>query len=165
MTSGSAELAARARRWAEAIAALVEERTGVQGRRASPGTDVQQEIRFAPPGPASPVLVVTCEEGQGFLSVDRVGGVSVLYEFDGEPDELPARWAGDRRQRSWLSEVELADHAIAVLTAGYRFRRVPFHEELRINTSPPFRWITVDLGWPPFAFSRWEPVKPSGSRR
>ncbi|MFJ8814645.1 hypothetical protein [Amycolatopsis thermoflava] len=165
MTSGSGEPAGQARRWTEAIAALVVERTGVPGRLASSGTDVQQEIRFAPPGPSSPVLVVMCEEGQGFLSVDRVRGVSVLYEFDGEPDELPARWARDPRQRSWLSEVELVDHAIAVLIAGYRFRRVPFHEELRINTSPPFRWITVDLGWPPFAFSRWEPVKPSAARR
>ncbi|GHE90181.1 hypothetical protein GCM10017786_23050 [Amycolatopsis deserti] len=163
MSPDSGEPAARARAWAEAIAALVERGTGVRGQRASTA-DIQQEIRFVPPGPASPVLVIVCEESQGSLSLERIRGVSVLYEFDGEPDELPRRWERDRRRRPWLSEVDLADHAIAVLTAGYRFRRVPFHEELRINTTPPFRWITVDLGWPPFSFHRWAPVKPSGSR-
>ncbi|MCP2168842.1 hypothetical protein [Goodfellowiella coeruleoviolacea] len=156
--------AEQSRHWVEAFAATVNATMAGLSRECRltvvvhPPAVLQRELRGQPPGSRTSTLTVTCEESQGFLSIDRVRGISVLYEFEANPESPARRYAESGRRstgkRSPLSEVDLVNHVVGFLLAGYRFLRVPLHEELRIpgfGATAELRWINLDISCPRFS--------------
>jgi hypothetical protein len=170
MSYGKYELVRKSGRWASAVASAVKEKLeDVAPAFAVEMVDfdsstIQRDIRIRSRDTKAPSLVITCEESQAFLAIDRVPGTSVLYEFLGEPETLAQRLAQhDSRQilaDAGMSEIDLIDHVAGFATSGYAFSRILLYERLNIKgagTTPDLKWINIDLDWPPVFFSCWRP--------
>lgn len=171
MSDGELDLARQSRQWALAIVSAIKTMIdddvtpfSVEFQNAD-AEAIQKEVHIRSSVHGDPSLVIMVEESQAFLSIDRVPGISVLYEFNDSPETLSMLLGQSKDSMSEathrsLSEVDLIHHVIAFTKSGYTFSRVPLFERLRIGgfgSTPELEWSNVDLAWPLFMFSSWKP--------